>query len=188
MAMARFVMRELVGLAIASAAVVAGAVVVATAQPLAAGIGRAPTPDEVAALDISVAPDGTGLPRGHGSPREGELLYRSTCAPCHGARGEGRAEFPALAGGVGSLASAQPVLTVGSYWPYATTVWDYIHRAMPYDSPGALTSDEVYAVTAYILHLNGLVAETDVLTETTLPRVVMPNRDGFIADPRPDVR
>ncbi|MEO7732130.1 MAG: cytochrome c [Kofleriaceae bacterium] len=159
----------------------------ASAEPTLYGIGRPPRADEVRAADISVAPDGAGLPTGRGSSREGGALYQSLCAACHGARGEGLGGFPALVGGAGTLASANPVLTVGSYWPYATTLWDYTRRAMPYLSPGVLTADQVYALTAFVLQMNGVISADEVLTETTLPRVRMPNRDGFVADPRPDV-
>jgi cytochrome c len=103
-------------------------------------------------------------------------------------RGEGRNDFPALVGGQGTLRTATPMLTVGSYWPYATTLWDYIHRAMPYWSPGTLTTDQVYALTAFILQMNGVIAVDTVLDETTLARLRMPNRDGFVSDPRPDIR
>ena len=151
------------------------------------GIGRPVGEAEVAARDLSVFPGGAGLPRGHGTAREGRPLFAAQCAACHGANGEGRDDYPALVGGRGTLASANPLLTVGSYWPYATTVWDYIHRAMPYATPGALSADETYAVTAFLLSANGIVGEDAVLDERTLPAVGMPNRGGFIDDPRPDV-
>ena len=151
------------------------------------GVGR-PAPRElIRSWDLSVAPDGTGLPAGHGTAREGRQVYALRCASCHGDHGEGRGDYPPLAGGRGTLAMAEPVQTVGSFWPYATTVWDYIRRAMPYDQPGALGPDQVYALTAFLLQLNGIVGQDEVLNEKTLPRVKMPNRDGFIADPRPDV-
>ena len=150
-------------------------------------LGRAPTREEVLQWDHAVLPDGTGLPHGSGTAVQGEKVYSQNCAACHGARGEGTDELgPQLVGGVGSLKSKTPVLTVGSYWPYSTSVWDYIHRAMPYSKPGSLTADETYAVTAYILYLNGIVKKDEVLNERTLPTVHMPNRDGFIPDPRPD--
>jgi S-disulfanyl-L-cysteine oxidoreductase SoxD len=159
----------------------------ASGAPVHYGIGHPPGTSEVRTLDISVAPDGAGLPAGRGTARDGAALYHSLCAACHGVHGEGAGDFPALAGGIGSLRTATPVLTVGSYWPYATTLWDYIRRAMPYPTPGVLTSDQVYALTAHVLELNGVVSADTILTETTLPRVQMPNRDGFVTDPRPDV-
>ena len=150
-------------------------------------IGRPATPEEIRELDISVAPDGSGLPKGRGTVSQGRHIYQALCASCHGDRGQGMLQYPALAGGQGTLKSNSPVLTVGSYWPYATTVWDYIHRKMPYARPGSLTPDETYAVTAFVLYLNGIVDEKAELNEATLPRVKMPNRDGFVGDPRPDV-
>jgi S-disulfanyl-L-cysteine oxidoreductase SoxD len=164
--------------------------VAAVAQPFAQsptfGVGRTPRPDELKAIDIEVTPDGRGLPPGSGTASAGKAVYTSRCETCHGPTGkEGPQDI--LAGGQGSLATATPQKTVGSYWPYATTLWDYIHRAMPFEHPGTMTTDEVYAATAYVLFLNGIVAEQDVLDQATLPRVKMPNRTGFTADPRPDV-
>lgn len=175
-------MRSLVG------SLVLAVATLAQAAPAVYGIGRPPTADELRAADISIAPDGTGLPTGRGSSREGAALYQSLCAACHGASGEGRADFAALVGGRGSLGTTTPVLTVGSYWPYATTLWDYTRRAMPYFSPGVLTADQVYALTAFILQMNDIIPADMVLSETTLPGVQMPNRNGFVVDPRPDVR
>ena len=146
--------------------------------------GRRATSSEIAAADITVFPDGSGLPRGSATAREGRLVYGQHCAACHGDKGQGNDDFPPLAGGVGSLSSGTALLTVGSYWPYATTLWDYTRRAMPYPRPGSLTSQEVYAVTAYVLYLNGIVSEDAVLDQSTLPSARMPNRDGFISDPR----
>jgi S-disulfanyl-L-cysteine oxidoreductase SoxD len=146
--------------------------------------GRRASAIEVAAADITVFPDGSGLPPGRGTAREGRRIYATRCAACHGEKGEGSDDFHALAGGRGSLNSALPLLTVGSYWPYATTLWDYTRRAMPYAQPGSLTTTEVYAVTAFVLYLNGIVAEDAVLDQATLPRVGMPNRDGFVPDGR----
>jgi len=160
----------------------------ALAEPPRYGLGRSPTPDELRVLDISISPTGAGLPPGRGTARAGRARYASMCAGCHGARGEGIGDFPPLAGGRGTLASAQPLLTVTSYWPYATTAWDYIRRGMPYLTPGTLGADDVYALTAFVLFLDGIVEEDAVLTEVTLPRVRMPNRDGFVGDPRPDIR
>jgi hypothetical protein len=150
-------------------------------------IGREATLEEVRARDISVRPDGVGLPPGHGTPDEGRRVYAAKCSSCHGDHGEGTTHYPALVGGHGSLTSSNPLLTVGSYWPYATTVWDYIHRTMPYTEPGTLTPNEAYSVTAYILFLNGIVDECVELNEKTLPKVKMPNREGFVPDPRPDI-
>lgn len=150
-------------------------------------LGREATPDEVRARDISVRPDGGGLPSGHGTPDEGREVYTAKCSSCHGDRGEGTEHYPALVGGRGSLTSAKPLRTVGSYWPYATTVWDHIHRTMPYTEPGTLIPNETYSVTAYILFLNGIIDEHQELNEQTLPKLKMPNRDGFVLDPRPDI-
>ena len=136
---------------------------------------------EITRWDISIPPDGSGLPPGGGSARTGLKVYEDKCLACHGAKGAGR---PAdrLAGGIGTLASNAPVRTVGSYWPYATTLFDYVRRAMPITQPLSLTNDEVYAVSAYVLYVNGIVAEDAVLNAQTLPAVRMPNRDGFISD------
>jgi cytochrome c len=154
------------------------------------GVGRAPSPEELKAIDIDVLPDGRGLPAGKSSAASGKEVYTNRCVTCHGPTGvEGPQEV--LAGGRGSLIvtgpSSRPLKSVGSYWPYATTLWDYVRRAMPFDHPGTLTVDEVYGATAYLLFLNGIVGENDVLDQTTLPQVKMPNRDGFVHDPRPDV-
>jgi cytochrome c len=160
---------------------------VVLADDAALGVGRVPSANEIASRMISVAPSGAGLPEGRGNAREGRRLYDEQCAACHGARGEGVGDYPALVGGRDTLTTGQPVYTVGSYWPYSTTVWDYINRAMPYADAGTLSPSEVYAVTAYVLYLNGIVPETLSLDRKTLPRVRMPNRDGFVDDPRPDV-
>ena len=158
----------------------------ALAQSPTYGVGRAPTAAELKAIDIEVLPDGRGLPPGRGTARAGKETYTSRCATCHGPTGkEGPQDI--LVGGQGSLTTSTPIKTVGSYWPFATTLWDYLRRAMPFDHPGTLTTDQVYATTAYVLFLNGIVGEDEVLDEATLPRVKMPNRDGFVGDPRPDV-
>ena len=151
-------------------------------------LGHQPGADELRKWEPAVLPNGAGLPTGGGTALQSETVYAQKCASCHGNRGEGRDPLgPQLVGGIGTLGSKNPVLTVGSYWPYSTSIWDYIHRAMPYPRPGTLTVDETYAVTAYILYLNGIVAKDQVIDQKTLPRVQMPNRNGFIADPRPDV-
>jgi cytochrome c len=149
-------------------------------------VGHAPSAGEIHAWDISVDPNGRGLPEGSGTAAQGREMYANRCAKCHGAKGEGRDSVP-LAGGQGTLKALKPLRTVGSYWPYATTIWDYVNRAMPFDKPGTLGKDQVYALTAYVLYLNGLVAENAVIDAKTLPKVQMPNRGGFVADPRPDV-
>jgi cytochrome c len=164
-------------------AIVAAAALFAQAPKY--GVGRAPTPEEVKAWDISVAPDGTGLPEGSGTAAQGKDVYASKCAKCHGSQGQGGDEGP-LAGGQGTLRGPKPLKTVGSYWPYATTLFDYVNRAMPFKQPGTLTHNQVYAVVAYVLQLNGIVAENTVLDAKSLPQVKMPNRGGFVSDPRPD--
>jgi cytochrome c len=148
-------------------------------------LGRAAAQAEIDAADISIAPDGTGLPPGSGTVEQGRDVYKRRCEKCHGANGAGADEAP-LAGGKGSLATPKPLKTVGSYWPHATTIFDYVRRAMPFNQPGMLTNDQVYAVTAHILFLNGIIKESDVMNAKTLPQVKMPNREGFIADTRPD--
>jgi cytochrome c len=149
-------------------------------------LGRVPTSEELQARDISVFPTGAGLPAGEGAAKEGRDVYVARCASCHGEHGEGRGANPPIAGGLGTLKSDAPRTTVGSYWPYATTVWDYINRAMPYQEPGSLSPHDAYSVTAYVLYLNGIVDESEVLNAKSLPKVKMPNRDGFVPDPRPD--
>jgi cytochrome c553 len=152
------------------------------------GLGRPATPTDFATHEYLVGPKGMGLPKGRGTARAGRAIYVQSCVACHGLRGEGTNEYPALVGGKDTLKSDNPLPTIGSYWPYATTVWDYVNRAMPYQNPGSLKPDEVYAVTAYLLAMNGIVSEYFELNERTLPQVRMPNFDGFVADPRPDVK
>ena len=142
-------------------------------------LGASPTPAMLAAMDISIPPSGAGLPAGSGSVAQGAKVYEAKCQTCHGLKGEGKPADP-LAGGIGSLGSGKPVRTVGSYWPYATTLFDYVRRAMPTNAPQSLSNDEVYAASAYVLFLNGIVAEAAVMNAQTLPQVKMPNRDGFI--------
>ena len=147
------------------------------------GLGHTPSATDLAANDIEVLPDGRGLPPGSGTAEQGKPIYAAKCASCHGATGrEGPNDM--LAGGQGTLTSPRPLKTVGSYWPFATTLWDYINRAMPFAQPHSLRVNEVYAVTAYVLSLNGLVTERDIVSQTTLPQLRMPNRDGFIQDDR----
>jgi cytochrome c len=142
-------------------------------------LGRDVTAAEIAGWDISVPPDGSGLPPGEGTVAAGATVYAAKCQSCHGEKGAGKPNDP-LVGGQGTLASPMPVRTIGSYWPYATTVFDYVRRAMPYQQSQSLTNDEVYAVTAYLLHLNGIIAENEVMNARTLPQVKMPNRNNFI--------
>jgi cytochrome c len=150
------------------------------------GIGRPATAAEVAAWNIDIDRDGRKLPPGRGSVAQGGALFAERCAACHGEKAEGGLG-DRLVGGQGTLASATPVKTVGSFWPYAPTLFDYVRRAMPMNAPQSLTNDEVYAVVGYLLNLNGLVPDDAVLEARTLAAVRMPNRDGFVPDPRPDV-
>ena len=149
-------------------------------------IGTAPDPALLRAWDIDVSPDGAGLPGGRGSVVDGQRVYGEKCAVCHGAHGEG-GPMDRLVGGMTSLSDAKPVKTIGSFWPYATTVFDYVRRAMPFNAPQSLSDNEVYALTAYLLHLNGILGADATLDAATLTAVRMPNRDGFVKDPRPDV-
>jgi S-disulfanyl-L-cysteine oxidoreductase SoxD len=148
---------------------------------IADGPGRVAAADEIHLWDIDVLPDGSGLPVGSGSATLGQQVFAENCAACHGEKGEGGIGGP-LFGGDGTLVSEKPVKTVGSYWPFATTLYDYVRRAMPYTAPETLTDDEVYAVSAYILSLNGIVGPDAVLDQASLPKVQMPNRAGFVAD------
>jgi cytochrome c len=142
-------------------------------------LGRELTPEEVRKVDITVAPDGSGLPPGSGSVAAGAAIYAQKCQSCHGADGAGKPQDQ-LTGGVGSLASGKPVKTPVSFWPTATTLFDYIRRAMPITAPQSLTNNEVYAVTAYLLSIDGVVAKDAVLDAKSLPQVKMPNREGFV--------
>jgi mono/diheme cytochrome c family protein len=146
--------------------------------------GHPIAPADIAPWDISIGPDGAGLPPGSGTASQGEAVYAAKCQACHSEKGAGGPN-DALVGGMGSLAAGKPpVKTVGSYWPYATTLFDYIRRAMPFPETKSLTDDEIYAVSAYILNLNGIVGTDEVLDAQSLPEVKMPNRDGFIPFPR----
>lgn len=142
-------------------------------------LGRPLTPEEIKKLDITIEPDGTGLPGGSGSVSTGAAVYAKKCQGCHGPQGAGK-PMEQLTGGIGTLASPKPVKTPVSYWPAATTLFDYIRRAMPINSPESLTSDEVYAVTAYLLSIDDVVAKDAVLDAKSLPKVKMPNREGFV--------
>jgi len=184
-------------LALAAFAVTCAAAGAAFAQgyPATYQLGTSATEQDIAAIAIAIPADGAGLPPGQGDVATGKRVYESACAACHGDKLQGVAglpEMPAgpalrLVGGRGTLATKNPVLTVESYWPYATTLFDYVRRAMPFTAPGSLTNDEVYAVTAYILAEAKIIETSAVLDAHTLPKVQMPNRDGFIPDPRPEV-
>lgn len=153
------------------------------------GYGKPATQEQIAGWNIDVRPDGKGLPPGSGSVQEGATVYQAQCASCHGTFGEGMGRFPVLAGGMESLTDDRPEKTVGSYWPYASTLWDYIHRAMPFYAPQSLTDDQVYAIVAYILNLNNIVGADFVASQDNLASIEMPNADGFIRpDPRPDTQ
>jgi len=164
-------------LAVAACAL-AGVAAVAMAAPQRYGFGAPATPAQIAGWDIDVRPDGRGLPKGRGSVEEGQAIYDEKCASCHGTFGESNS-YLQLAGGVGSLTTDQPMRTTGSKLQYATTLWDYINRAMPFNAPQTLSPDEVYALTAYVLNLNDIVPAGTVLDQDSLPRLAMPNRDGF---------
>ncbi len=168
-------------------AILLAAAVTVSAQSPRYEVGRPPTPEEVRELGSAIGPDGTGLPEGAGTVAAGRTLFAAQCARCHGPAAEGDVG-PILVGGQGTLRTPRPLKTVGSFWPYATTLWDYINRAMPFDRPGLLQPSEVYAAVAYVLNLNAIIREDQVMDAASLPKVKMPNRDGFVADPRPDVR
>ncbi|TQV78606.1 c-type cytochrome [Denitrobaculum tricleocarpae] len=148
-------------------------------------LGREATPEEVAAWDIDVRPDGRGLPVGSGSVTDGEEVFIEKCAVCHGDFGEGVGRWPVLAGGQDTLAGERPVKTIGSYWPYLSTVWDYVHRAMPFGDAQSLSDDEVYAITAYLLYMNDVVDDEDfVLSKDNFADTRLPNEGGFFMDDR----
>jgi cytochrome c len=157
----------------------------AISEPL--GLGRDALPDEITAWDVAVLPDGTGLPEGSGDAITGDEIFADKCATCHGDFAEGIDNWPVLAGGQGTLTNVRPVKTVGSYWPYLSTVWDYVHRSMPFGSAQTVTPDEVYAITAFILYSNGVVEEDFVLSRDNFAEIALPNADGFYPDDRADV-
>jgi len=158
------------------------------AEPGHYGYGEKPSPEQIAGWNIDArGDDGEGLPPGKGTVQRGSEVYAEQCALCHGTFGEGEGRFPKLAGGAGTLRDDRPEPTVGSYWPFAPTLWDYINRAMPMPAPHSLSADDVYALTAYILNLNDAVSNEFVADRDSLPKVKMKNRDNFIwTDPRPD--
>jgi S-disulfanyl-L-cysteine oxidoreductase SoxD len=185
--------------ALAGACMLGGYVVVAgaTGYPVKYDFGAPASDDEIKAIDIDIMPDGRGLPPGRGTYAQGKALYADACAACHGADLKGVDGLPDplpstrvslhLIGGRGSLTTNRPVLTVESYWPYASTLFDYIRRAMPFTAPGSLTNDEVYALTAYILGEAKIIDPGMVMDAQTLPKVEMPNKDGFVPDTRPEL-
>lgn len=148
------------------------------------GLGRTALPEEIAAWNLDVSPDGTGLPVGSGSAFDGEEIFAEHCAICHGDFAEGVDNWPKLAGGAGTLADEDPLKTVGSYWPHLSTAWDYVNRSMPFGAAQTLTDDEVYAIVAYILYSNDLVDDDFVLSNENFLEIELPNKDGFIIDDR----
>jgi cytochrome c len=185
---------RLVALGLAALGLAAPDLARAQGYPGTFDFGATATAQEIAAVAIAVAPDGKGLPAGKGTYAAGKTVYENACAACHGADLKGVAGLPnmptgpalRLSGGRGTLNTPNPVMTVESYWPHATTLFDYVRRAMPFQAPGSLTADEIYAVVAYVLGEGNIIDKSIVLDAQTLPQVRMPNRDGFIPDPRPE--
>ena len=175
--------------ALVAAVAVAGALAANAATTNSYPFGAPASSKMIQAWDDDVnGLTGAGLPSGSGSVAQGQTAYEEKCATCHGDFGEGAGRYPELAGGKGTLTSARPLKTVGSYWPYAPTLFDYIRRAMPFDAPGTLTNDQVYAITAYVLNLNNIVSTSAVMDAKTLAAVKMPNRNGFVDEHlKPDV-
>jgi mono/diheme cytochrome c family protein len=167
----------------------------AQGYPTKFDFGATASAADIARVAIAIAPDGKGLPAGKGDYATGKNVYETVCSGCHGDKLQGvagLANMPAgaalrLIGGRGTLTTKDPVMTVESFWPYATTLFDYVRRAMPFQAPGSLTADEVYSVAAYILAEGNVIDKMMVLDAQTLPRVQMPNRDGFVPDPRPEL-
>ena len=185
------------GILLAAALAVLGTSDAARTQgyPSKFDFGATASEQDIAAVAIAIGPDGKGLPAGKGDYATGKKVYETACAACHGEKLQGVAGLPnmpagaalRLIGGRGTLTTKNPVMTVESYWPYATTLFDYVRRAMPFQAPGSLTAEEVYAVSAYILAEGNVIDKAMVLDAQSLPRVQMPNRDGFIPDPRPEL-
>lgn len=151
-------------------------------------IGKLATKTEIAGWDIDVRPDGVGAPKGSGNAIDGEEIYVNRCAACHGDFGEGVDRWPVLVGGDGTLASHDPEKTTGSYWPYASTIFDYVYRSMPFGEAQTLTHDETYKLVAYLLNMNEIIDEDFVLSDKNIGKIKMPNANGFLLpDPRPDV-
>ncbi|HWK86264.1 MAG TPA: cytochrome c [Xanthobacteraceae bacterium] len=175
-------------LTLIAASVLALAATAQAQQKKPYGYGKPATPEQIAGWDIDArGDDGEGLPAGKGNVARGAEVFAEQCAACHGTFGEGEGRYPKLVGGNGTLTAERPEPTVGSYWPFAVTLWDYINRAMPMPMPHTLSADDVYALTAYVLNLNNIVPDDFVADKTSLPKVKMPNRDNFSwQDPRPD--
>lgn len=150
------------------------------------GLGGPAADLDIQHWNIDVTPTGEGLPSGRGTVKQGGAIFAAKCASCHGPTGQ-EGPMDRLVGGAGTLGSQKPVKTIGSYWPYATTLYDYVYRAMPFPAPQSLSSDEVYSVVAWLLHQNGIIAEDTILDAHSLPGIRMPNHNGFVPDPRPDV-
>ncbi len=150
-------------------------------------LGQPLTAEQIKAWNIDVFPDGRNLPAARGTVARGKVVFEAQCAACHGMKGEGGL-YDRLAGGMGTLASPKPVRTVGSFWPYASTLFDYVRRAMPLNAPQSLSDEDVYSVSGYVLFLNGLLPESATVDAATISSLKMPNRDGFVPDSRPDVK
>lgn len=167
-------------LALAAAIVLAFSLALAAQAPDYKNLGRAPTSQEIKAWDDAIGVSGRELPPGAGTAKEGGEIFAAKCVACHGNEGQGSALAPRLVGREGNLTTPHPVQTIGSYWPFATTIFDFIQRAMPKGDENTLSADQIYAVTAFLLYKNNIVKETDVVDAKTLPKIVMPNRYGFI--------
>jgi mono/diheme cytochrome c family protein len=150
-------------------------------------VGRAPTEQEVQVMDIAIGPDGKELPPGSGTDKDGAKIFKAKCEVCHGANLEGSPMAPALVGGKGTLTSLHPKMTIGSYWPFSTTIFDYIRRAMPRYQEGSLSADEVYSLVAFVLNRNQIIKDDEVIDAKTLPKIQMPNRNGFIPQKLEDI-
>jgi S-disulfanyl-L-cysteine oxidoreductase SoxD len=176
--------RYLTGLAVLSLAACSAALAQA---PGYSNLGRAPSKEEIQAWNDSIGPQGKELPPGSGNAKRGEEIFAAKCAACHGPAGEGSPLAPRLVGGRGALNIPTPSRTLANYWPFATTIWDYINRAMPPKQEGSLSASDVYALTAFILYRNEIIPEGQVLDAASLPKVKMPNRDGFIPERLEDI-
>ena len=178
----------LVGFAVSAGTIAAApksAKQAAHAGPKPLGIGREAKPAEIAGWDIDIRPDGQGLPPGKGTVKQGEKIYLQQCAACHGEFGESAGRWPILSGGADTLASRDPIKSIGSYWPYASTVIDYIRRSMPFGNAQSLTNDELYAVTAYVFYLNDIIKDENFeLNENTFGTIRLPNEPNFHDDDR----